>query len=55
MAKAPQKPLMITPEGGRRPRPQVPEKRPLQLSVPRLAAAFVQGIRWMQVLRLWAA
>jgi hypothetical protein len=55
MAKAPQKPLMITPEAAAGHVLRCLEKRPLQLSVPRLAAAFVEGIRWMQVLRRWAA
>ena len=55
MAKAPQKPLMITPEAAAGHVLKCLEKRPMQLSVPRLAAAFVEGIRWMQVLRRWAA
>jgi NAD(P)-dependent dehydrogenase (short-subunit alcohol dehydrogenase family) len=53
MAQASKKPLMITPERAALHILGCLERRPMQLSVPRLAAAFVQGVRWMQGLRVW--
>jgi len=55
MAQAPRKPLMMTTEAAAAHVLRCLERRPMQLSVPKLAAAFVQGVRWMQTLRVWAA
>ena len=55
LAQASRKPLMITTEAATGHVLRCLDKRPMQLSVPKLAAAFVQGVRWMQTLRLWAA
>jgi hypothetical protein len=55
MAQASRKPLIITPEVAGGHVLKCLEKRPIQLSVPKLAATFVQGVQWMQSLRVWAA
>jgi NAD(P)-dependent dehydrogenase (short-subunit alcohol dehydrogenase family) len=54
MAQAPRKPLIMTPEAAAGHVVKCLEKRPMQLSVPRLAAAFVQSVRLVQSLRVWA-
>jgi NAD(P)-dependent dehydrogenase (short-subunit alcohol dehydrogenase family) len=54
MAQASKKPLMMPPEVAASHVLRCLEKCPMQLSVPRLAAAFVQGVHWMQTLRVWA-
>jgi short-subunit dehydrogenase len=55
MAQASRRPLMITPEMAATHVLRCLERRPVQLSVPKLAAGFVQGVRWIQSLRVWAA
>jgi NAD(P)-dependent dehydrogenase (short-subunit alcohol dehydrogenase family) len=55
MAQAPSKPLMVTRERAARHVVRCLDTRPMQISVPRIVAAVVQGVRWMQTLRVWTA
>jgi NAD(P)-dependent dehydrogenase (short-subunit alcohol dehydrogenase family) len=55
MAKASKRPLMISAEAAAGHVLRCLDKRPVQLSVPKLAAGFVEGVRWMQLLRVWTA
>ncbi len=53
MAKAEKKPLMITTEKAAGHVLSCLEKRPKQLTVPKLVGAVVHGIRWLQSFRVW--
>jgi NAD(P)-dependent dehydrogenase (short-subunit alcohol dehydrogenase family) len=55
MARATKRPLMIRPDAAARHILACLESRPIQISEPKLVAAFVQGVRWMQSWRVWAA
>jgi len=53
MAKAPSRPLLMSRERAARYVVRCLETRPVQLSVPKLAGAFIRAVRWMQSLRIW--
>lgn len=53
MAKADKKPLMITVETAAQHVLNCLEKRPMQLTVPKLAGATVHAIKWLQSLKVW--
>ena len=55
MAQAPSKPLMITPATAARHVVKCLERRPVQLSVPKLAAAVTWAVGCLQSLRVWVA
>ena len=53
MAKDEKKPLMMTTEAAVKHILWCLEKRPMQLTAPKLAGAFVRGLRWLESLRVW--
>ena len=53
MAQSPSKPLMITPTAAARHVVKCLDKRPMQLSVPKLAAAVTWAIGCLHSLRVW--
>ncbi len=53
MAKAPSRPLLISRDQAARHVIRCLERRPIQLSVPKLAGAFVRAVRWMQSVCVW--
>ncbi len=53
MAKAKKKPLLITAEKAAEHVLSCLEKRPMQLTVPKLAGGLVRGLRWAQSLKIW--
>ena len=55
MAQSPAKPLMMTPAAAARHVVQCLERRPMQLSVPKLAAVVVWAVGCLQSLRVWMA
>jgi short-subunit dehydrogenase len=55
MAKSPTKPLMITPIAAARHVVKCLDRRPMQLSIPKLAAAATWAIGCLQLLRVWVA
>ena len=55
MARALKKPLIMTPDRTAEHVLRCLETRPLQLSVPRSVAAFVQAARCVQTLRVWCS
>ena len=55
MAKASTKPLMMTVEDAARHVVRCLERKPLQMSVPKIAAAALHLARWAQALRVWTS
>ena len=55
MAKSPMRPLMMTPEQAATHVLRCLDRRPMQLSVPKLVGAVVHGLRLAQSLRIWTA
>ena len=55
MAKSPSKPLMITPTAAARHVVKCLDRRPMQLSIPKLAAVVIWAIGCLQSLRVWVA
>ncbi len=55
MAKAPMRPLMMTTERAARHVLRCLDRRPLQLSVPKIVGAFAHAMRLAQSLRIWTA
>jgi NAD(P)-dependent dehydrogenase (short-subunit alcohol dehydrogenase family) len=53
MAKAPIKPLMMTPERAARHVLRCLDHKPLQLSAPKVAAAVLHAVRLVQAVRVW--
>ena len=55
MAKASVKPMMMTTDRAANHILRCMEKRPMQLTVPKLAGAFIHAVRWKQSLQIWVS